>query len=484
MKKTFAHCLAILLVSAAFAHGEGQAGPATAPPQAQPGNIFTLWPLFDYRSSPATGYSNLSIMGPIFKREHSGDTTRTAVRPLFFSQSAQGSGESDILYPLASTSSDENGSDTQVVQLFQKHAEHAGTSEEKQSSMLFPFYISGSSDKYGPYTSVLPVYGDIYERFWRDEYHFILFPLYGRTVKKGTTSTNWLYPIFNSVSGEKESGFAFWPLYGQSRKEGVYEKRFALWPIYSDEHLGQDTDNPTRNLYLLPFYASSESPKQSSTHILWPFCGVVRDNKGVAVERDFLWPFWMTASAADTSTVRYLPFYAESKAKESSSRWVMWPIYRKAVIDSPAFRQDKTSLFYFLFHRSDESWPQAGRDRAQSAFWPLYAWKRDENGLRTLSMPALMEPVIWNDGVERNLAPLWRVFISTWDDQGNGATSILWNLFWREKRGNESAWELSPLVSYRSAREGSEFKLLKGLVGYATDKGGTSLSILWIPFGI
>jgi hypothetical protein len=62
--------------------------------------------------------------------------------------------------------------------------------------------------------------------------------------------------------------------------------------------------------------------------------------------------------------------------------------------------------------------------------------------------------------------------------------SILWNLFWREKRGGESAWELSPLVSYRFTREGSEFKLLKGLFGYATAKEGTSLSILWIPFGI
>ena len=482
MKKQFAYCLAILFISATFAHGEDQAEPAAAP-HAKPGAILTLWPLFDYRSSPATGYSNLSILGPIFKREHSGDTTRTALRPIFFTQSTRESCDSDILYPLASTGSDENDSDTQVLHLFQKHDEHNGA-EERHSSMLFPFYISGSSDKYGPYTSVFPVYGDIYERFWRDEYHFFLFPLYGRTVKKGTTSTNWLYPIFNSVSGEKESGFAFWPLYGQSHKEGVYQKRFFLWPIYSDEHLGEDTDNPTRNLYLLPFYASSESPRQSSTHILWPLCGVVRDNKGVAVERDFLWPFWMTASAADTSTERYLPFYAELKTKESSSRWVMWPIYHKTTIDSPTFRQDKTRLFYFLFHRSDESWPQAGKDRAQSAFWPFYAWKKDEDGLRTLSMPALVEPVFWNDGVERNLAPLWRIFISTWDEKGNGATSILWNLFWREKRGSESAWELSPLASYRSAVEGSEFKLLKGLVGYARDKGDTSLSILWIPFRI
>lgn len=484
MKKTFAHCLVILFVSTAFAHGEGKAGPAEAPPPTPEGAIVTLWPLFDYRSSPATGYSNLSILGPLFKREHSGDTTRTALRPFFFSQSEPGADESDILYPLASTSSSENGSDSQALHLFQKHAERVGTDEERHSSMLFPFYISGSSDKYGPYTSVFPLYGDIYERFWRDEYHYIMFPLYGRTVKKGTTSTNWLYPIFNRVSGEKESGFAFWPLYGQSHKEGVYEKRFALWPIYSDEHLGQDTDNPTRNFYLLPFYASSESPQRSSTHIPWPLCGVVRDGTGAAVERDFLWPFWMTARNADSSTDRYLPFYAETKTREGNNHWILWPVYRKATIDSPMFRQDKTSLFYFLFHRSDESWPQAGKDRAQSAFWPLYAWKRDENGLRTLSMPALVEPVFWNDRVERNLAPFWRLYISTWDDRGNGATSILWNLFWREKRDNESAWELSPLVSYRSARDGSEFKLLKGLFGYATDMGGSSLSIFWMRFGI
>ena len=43
--------------------------------------------------------------------------------------------------------------------------------------MLFPFYITGRSEKYGPYTSVFPLYGDLYERFWRDEYHYVLFPV-------------------------------------------------------------------------------------------------------------------------------------------------------------------------------------------------------------------------------------------------------------------------------------------------------------------
>jgi hypothetical protein len=96
-------------------------------------------------------------------------------------------------------------------------------------------------------------------------------------------------------------------------------------------------------------------------------------------------------------------------------------------------------------------------------------------------MPAPVEPVIWTDGVERNLAPLWRIFITKWDDKGDGVTSILWNLYWSEKRGNESAWELSPLISYSATGSSTDFKLLKGVFGYSSKQGRSSLSLLWIP---
>jgi len=191
----------------------------------------------------------------------------------------------------------------------------------------------------------------------------------------------------------------------------------------------------------------------------------------------------MTAEGKESRTERYLPFYAEAQVKDSRSRWIMWPLYREQTIDSPGFRQDKTSLLYFLFSRSDESWPQAGRDRASSSLWPLYTWKRDENGMRTLTMPALVEPVVWSDGVERNWAPLWRIFIAKWDVKGDGATSLLWNLFWRERRGAESAWELSPLVAWRSGKNETDIRLLKGLFGYSSLEGKASVTVLWMTFG-
>ena len=489
MKKTYVRlALALLLAitvagSVLAAEPDSKAGVSAVHASAH-GKIVTLWPLFDYRSSPATGYSNLSMLGPLFKREHSGTTATTAVRPLFFSVSTPESEDNDFLYPIASTSESGNDSDSQILRIYQKHVSREGTAEEKRATMLFPFYISGQSEKYGPYTSIFPFYGDIYERFWRDEYHFTLFPLYGRTVNKGRTSTNWLYPIFNTVSGENETGFQFWPLYGQSSKAGVYNKRFALWPFFISEHIGQDTDNPTRNISMLPLYSSSESPQRSATYAPWPFCGVVRDGNGTVIERDFVWPFWMTAAGKDSSTERYLPFYAESRIKNNTSRWVMWPIYHGQTIESPEFRQEKTNLLYFLFSRADESWPQAGKDRARSTFWPLYAWKRDEYGTRTLSMPALVEPVTWSDGVERNWAPLWRLLIARWDDKGNSAMSLFWNLYWHENRADGLAWEVSPLVSWNSQQERTDFKLLKGLFGYSSTAGKTSLSILWVPFGI
>lgn len=451
---------------------------------AEEGASINLWPLFDYRSSPATGYSNLSILGPIFKREHSGSTTKTAIRPFFFNSTTPESDDSDILYPVASTSTSGADSDTQILKIYQKRVSRAGTAEEKRDTMLFPFYISGQSKKYGPYNSFFPIQGDIYERFWRDEYHYTLFPLYGRTVKNGATTTNWLYPIFSTIKGDNESGFQFWPLYGQAAKEGDYARRFLLWPIFTSESLGLSSDNPTENRYLLPFYASSESPQRSATHIPWPFCGVVRDGRGNIIERDIFWPFWMTAQGKNSSTRRYLPFFAESHVKDRSSRWLMWPLYRHESIDSVKFRQEKTSLLYFLFSHSDESWPESGKDRAHSAFWPLYAWKRDEGGLRTLTMPALAEAVIWNDGLERNWAPLWRLFIARWDGQGGNAVSLLWNLYWHELRGEELAWELSPLVSYRSTGEGKVFRLLKGLLGYSSGQKASSLTLFWMRFGL
>ena len=213
--------------------------------------MITLWPLLDYRENRAKKTSKLSILGPILTFERTAADEITAFRPLFHTEEDNRftRKSSYYLYPLASAEITPDVTRMEFLQIFQKNTFRKAEPEEKeQQFMLFPFIIKGESKKYGPYTSVFPLYGDIYERFWRDEYHYTLFPIYGRTVNKGTTNYHFLWPFFSLTSGEKESGFQFWPLYGQASKEGVYNRSFVLWPIFTKEVRGLDTAEPSKRL--------------------------------------------------------------------------------------------------------------------------------------------------------------------------------------------------------------------------------------------
>lgn len=467
----------ILLAASAPALAE-----ESAPPQEE-GSIITFWPLFDYRESHREGFSNLSILGPLFKLQKSGDTTDTAFRPLFYRTETGDSSRTDYLYPLASDDSGSDGEYLQVLKLYQKRTPRPGE-VERRGTMVFPFYISGTSEKYGPYTSFFPFYGDIYERFWRDEYHYVLFPLYGRTVKNGTETRNYLYPFFSLISGEKESGFQFWPLYGESEKEGVYRKRFVLWPVFFQEENGLDTDSPERKFYLFPFYTSAESRKRSERHYLWPFFGYVSDREKKMEERDYLWPFVATVRSESRNLDRYLPFYSEDRRKERVKRWYLWPFYSHEEMTTESFLQERHRFLFFLYSDNRETWTVDGLERRRVAVWPLFTYRKDERQVKTVTFPAPVEPVLNKEGIEKNWAPLWRLYVQKWNDAGDSAVSFLWNLYWHERRGDDLAIEFFPFLYYRTEKHRTDLALLKGLVRYRKRLEERKLSFFWLPFGV
>lgn len=453
---------------------------------AEKGTVFTFWPLVDYRTSPREHFSNLSLLGPLIKVQQQGDERTVAVRPLVYREADRQSDSSttDYLYPIASSESSPAVTTLQVLKLYQAniYRRDEGPAAEK-STMLFPFYISGVSKKYGPYTSVFPIYGDIYERFWRDEYHYVLFPLYGRTVNKGTTTRNYLYPIFSLISGDHEWGFQCWPLYGQAEKDGVYRRRFALWPIFMQEERGLDTDNPTRKLMVLPFYAATDSPELTNRYYLWPFFGYANDRRNKVDETYYLWPFIMTARGERTVN-RILPFYDEERGKETLKYWYLWPLYRHDEITSASFVEKNDRILYFLFTDKREQWPVDGKERRQMALWPLFTFDRDEHGIKNFAFLAPLEPIVSRPGIEQSWSPLWRIYVQRWNDAGDSAVSFLWNLYWHERRGHDLAYEFFPLLAYRSEADETDVRLLKGLVRYRVVHGKATLSFLWLPFGI
>ena len=451
------------------------------------GTIFTLWPLIDYRDSPAEGFSNLSILGPLIKFQKKGADRDTAVRPLFY-QSSRGKDRTSstyFLYPAAFLESAPESDTFEVVRLFQKTNYRKDEGAQHESSfMLFPFYISGRSETRGSYRSVFPFYGNIYDRFWRDEYHFLMFPLYGSTLNHGTTTRHYLYPFFSTTSGEKESGFEFFPLYGQSAKQGVYNKRYVLWPFFTTGESGLNTDNPTRNSFLFPLYASTDSPKKTSRSYLWPFFGYTIDREQESEEIDYFWPFISTVRGKKRNANTFLPLYSRDSYADGEKRWYLWPLYRHEEIRSESFNRDYDRLLFFLYRSSHESWPKDGMQRSRTALWPLFLYQNKADGVSSISLPAPVESVFDKEGIEENWAPFWRLYQRRWDEDGNSASSFLWNLFWHERRGDELAYELFPLISYRGGKKDSELKLLKGLISLKSSGEEKDLNLLWLPFGL
>ena len=461
--------------------------PELSAAQAGKGTIFTLWPLVDYRDSPAEGYSNLSILGPLLKFQSKGTDRDSAWRPFFYrkDQLKEKTHSSYFLYPAAFHESTPDSDTYEIMRLYQTSNFRKDEGEKKNgTTMLLPFYISGESPKRGKYQAIVPFYGDIYDRFWRDEYHFVMFPFYGSTVNKGTTTKHYLYPFFSSTKGENETGFEAFPLYGQSEKTGVYRKKFLLWPFFLKQSIALNTDNPTEKTVAWPLYASTDSPKKTSRSYLWPFFGYTDDRARKIHEVDYFWPFITTTRGETRNATTFLPIYSRQTWPEGEKVWYGWPFYKHEEIRSSMFNQDMDRVLFFVYRDTLDSWPKDGSQRRKTALWPLFLYNRTPHGVSSLSLPAPVESVFDKEGIEENWAPLWRLYQRRWDQDGNSASSLLWNLFWEERRGQELAYELFPLVSYRRTEGESDLKLLKGLVSLKGSGGAKELDLFWLPFGL
>jgi hypothetical protein len=236
-------------------------------------------------------------------------------------------------------------------------------------------------------------------------------------------------------------------------------------------------------LYLLPFYAATDSPELSSRSYLWPFFGHTVDRAHSGEQWDLLWPFWQIARGAERNVTRFLPLYSREEYKGDSKHWYLWPLFKQETLVSPSFRQEKSRLLYFLVTDNYEEWQIDATSRRRTAAWPLFVYNRDPRGVKSFSFPAPVESFLDKPGVEKNWAPFWRVYQQRWNDQGDSAASFLWNLYWHEQRGDSLAYEFFPVMRYRSLPRLTEFQFLKGLITYRQAAGQSSLRFFWLPAG-
>jgi hypothetical protein len=427
------------------------------------------------------------ILGPVFYSEQNEGQHRWALPPLGLSYTSNPGvelDEFDFAYPLLTWVRYGREYRWQFFQLLNSAGGQVPGDSDEHRFTLFPVYFQQrSADPRLNYTAVVPFYGHLDHRLFRDEIDFVMFPFYAKTRKGDVVTWNMPYPFFDVREGDGLRGWQAWPFAGAEHKVvtrttngfgdvtvvGGHDTYFVMWPFFSNLTNGIGTDNPSREQALLPFYDYFRSPLRDSTSYLWPL-GVTHtvDREYKFEEWDAPWPLVEFAHGEGKTEHRVLPFFSRATGRSLEAVWYLWPVYKYNHAVSAPLDYHRTRILFFLFSATSEKNMDTGRVRRRDDFWPFYTRERDFNGNERLQVLSLVEPFFpGSENIARDYSPLcalWRFQRSP--GRGTESESLFWNLYRRD-----------------TAPQSRKISLLFGLFQYQSSPDGASWRMLYIPAG-
>ncbi|MBI4228132.1 MAG: hypothetical protein HY693_00275 [Deltaproteobacteria bacterium] len=454
----------------------------------------------------------MNALGPFITSKKNEKLTELGFRPFFYSikDGEKNSSEMDILYPFATYDKrDGNWRFQLLAYLLYLESEKTKNGFSEREFNLFPFIFSKrAEDPEDSYFALFPFFGKMKNKFYKDEISFVLFPLFLQTRNGDEINRSFLWPFFGYYNGGGQSGFRFWPLFGYRKKEEKLDEKFVLWPfIISSKRVFYGEERSTFSI--LPFYTSFESPNFTNKTYFWPFFNYVEDKKRGFKQLSAPWPF-IGFTRGTREGNRFFPFYAdymgeggggivpfysensiESRGKGYQDRdgFILWPLYRYSSVTLEDYRRSRKSILLILYKEiKDEPIIEGGTSGRRINLWPLFSYRRDNDGNRSFQFFSLLEPLVSGvDGLERNYSPLWRFFEWKKYSDGRTVTSFLWNTFrteYSEEATKVSLQPIIPIFSYTRAVEGSKTLFFGGLFGYQNTGAIRKLKFLFVPITI
>jgi hypothetical protein len=436
-------------------------------------------PVFSsFRLTLDTG-QRTELLGPFYFSERREDIAQWAIPPLMSYTRDHGidSVEFDVLYP--GLTYDRFGGEYrfQILQLFNFAGGVKEGDTNKHRFALFPFYLQQrSSDPSENYVSILPLYGHLKNRFFRDEVFYVLMPLYVKSRKRDVETYNAPFPFFHLRYGDGLKGWQLWPVVGHEHKVPTlrtntwgdevsipgHDKKFLLWPFFLNQRVGLGSTNEEHTQALLPFYSFTRSPNRDATAV--PFIlgwSSIDDREKKYREVGAPWPLVVFRRGESANTRRIWPLFSRATNQFLESTWYLWPVYKYNRVHSDPLDRDRMRILLFLYSDTTERNTETANARWRRDLWPLYTHTRDWEGNKRLQILAPLEPILPNNkSIERNYSPLW----SIWRDEKNGKSgarsqSLLWNFYRREqdKDGSRTS-ALFGLVQRSSSKDGSSWR--------------------------
>lgn len=441
---------------------------------------FIAGPLYSkFKLTLESGYRQ-EALGPFFYTDRTPEVGQLAISP-FYCHTLTADvdwDEWEFLYPMFDYRRFGTEYRLQIGEMISFSGGKLPQEGDSQLFTIFPLYFQQrASDPSLNYTAVVPFYGHMENRLFRDDIKFVMFPLYSETRKKDVVTDNYLYPFFARSRGDQLHGWEFWPIFGAEHKRtttrtnyyadkmeiiGGYDKMFVLFPFLLKGRAGIGTTNPATGMTLVPFYNYLRSPARDETSYGWPLGYTkIDDREKNYIERDLFWPFVVSARGSKTVT-HYLPFYSHSLSDGVESDYYAWPIYKFNRLYDPPLDRTRTRLLFFIYSDIVEKNTQTSDFKRRVDFWPFYTFHRDLDGNRQLQILAPLEPFFPNNrAVTREYSPIWSVWRAERNARtGDTSQSFLWNLYRHEKEGSARKFSLLfGLFQYQSTAEGRDWRI-------------------------
>jgi len=407
--------------------------------------------LFDQFQLTLEAGQRTEAAGPFFYSDQRESESTIAVPPFFsdYRNAGVDHREMDILYPFLTW---ERYSDEWRWQLFELFSFAGGAEPDEFQThrfTLFPVYFQQRSlDTNLDYTAVLPFYGHLQNRLFRDKIFFVMFPIYGQSQKRDIVTDNYFYPVVHVRNGYGLHGWQVWPFAGNEHKvlttetngfgdittNGGHEKYFVLWPFWLSDDSNLGTENAGKFRASLPAFAVTRTPGRDSTSVLWPFFNWIVERDRKYHEWEGPWPMVIFARGEGKTTSRVWPFFSRSHDASIESDSYVWPIYRYKHVHSDPLDQQSTRIAFYLYTGVTEKNTATGEESRRRDMWPFFTWRSDFTGNSRLQILAPIESILAsNRGIEHNWSPLWSLWRVEKNAQaGTVSDSFLWNLYRRE----------------------------------------------------
>jgi hypothetical protein len=446
------------------------------------GPLFSEFPL-----TLSSGYRR-EAAGPFFYCQQTESQRQWALPPMYaYTRTPEVDWtEMEIFYPIISYRRFGGEYRLEIVEFVSFSGGRASLETGVRRFTIFPFYFQQRAPETGlNYTAVVPFYGDLKNRLFRDEIKFVMFPLYSETRKKDVVTDNYLYPFFDVRRGDHLTGWQFWPFAGVEHKTstlrtnsldgvetvGGHDKYFAAWPFYLKSRTGLGTTNEQSSLTVAPFYSRTKSAARDETSYGWPLgYNVIEDRQKEFMEHDFFWPFFVFARG-EKKVTRVFPFYSRASNPDLESDFYLWPVYKFNRLKSGPLERRRTRLFFFLYSDTIETNTESGARFHRTDFWPFYTYHRDREGNRRWQALAVLEPFFPNNrSMTREYSQAWSVWRCEKDHKSGAASqSLLWNLYRREETPRSKKYSLLfGVFQYQSGAEGRRWRVCHVTVGKKT----------------